>query len=112
MTTRILPVTELPAQIGQVLDELTITDEPIFITQHDRAQAVLMSVPGYDALLQQARKADQAVTDPLDRYRALLDRIDFSEHGAAGERQQHLEEVHETLAEARRRANAAMMGHE
>lgn len=112
MTTKTLPVTELPAQIGRVLDELARTGEPVFITQHNRAQAVLMSVSGYDALLRQARQADQAVADPLDRYRALLDRIDFSEHGAAGERQQHHQEVYEELAEARRRANAAMMDHE
>ena len=78
MTTRIMPATELRAQIGRVLDKLAETSEPVFVTRHGRAQAVLLSVATYDALIQRAARTDRAMTDPLARYRALMNRIDFA----------------------------------
>ncbi len=112
MTTKIMPATELRTRIGKVLDELVRTDEPVFITRHGRAQAVLLSVATYDALVERALQDKVRVTDPLAQYRALLDQIDFSEHGDAEARLQHAREVYEELAEARRRATLAMMEHE
>lgn len=112
MTTKIMPATELRARIGQILDELIKTGEPVFVTRHGRAQAVLISVTAFDALIQHAEQADQAIGDPLDRYQALLGQIDFTERGDAAARRQHAQEVYEELAEARRRANIEMMGHE
>ncbi len=112
MTTKIMPATELRTRIGRILDELIQTGEPVFVTRHGRAQAVLLSVDTYDTLTQHVTGVGQAVIEPLTRYRAILDRIDFSEHGDATARRQHAQAVYEELAEARRRANAEMMGHE
>lgn len=112
MTTKIMPATELRGQIGRVLDELAETDEPVFVTRHGRAQAVLLNVATYDTLIQRAAQAGRAVADPLAWYRALLDRIDFAEHGDAAARREHVQEVYEELAETRRRANIVVMGHE
>ncbi|MFQ5401101.1 MAG: type II toxin-antitoxin system prevent-host-death family antitoxin [Anaerolineae bacterium] len=113
MTTKIMPATDLRAQIGRILDELTETGEPVFITRHGRAQAVLLNIATYDALIEQrVAPTVQAVSEPLAHYQTLLERIDFAERGDAAARRQHAQEVYEELAEARRRANAEMMNRE
>jgi len=112
MTTKIMPATELRTRISRILDELIQTDEPVFVTRHGRAQAVLLSVATYDALTQHADRPDQVVTEPLNQYRAILNRIDFSEHGDASARLQHARAVYDELAEARHRANSRVLDHE
>jgi hypothetical protein len=60
--------------------------------------------------IQHAGRAKQVMSDPLAWYRALLNRIDFSERGGVAARRRHVQEVYEELTEARRRANIKMMG--
>jgi prevent-host-death family protein len=112
MTTKIMPATDLRAQIGNVLDELVETGEPVFVTRHGRAQAVLINVTAYDMLVQRTASPLQAVREPLAQYRAVLENVDFSERGDATDRDQHTQEVNDELAELRHRATDARLAHE
>ena len=44
---RIIPVTDLQRQAGQVLNSLSDSDEPVIVTQRGRASAVLISAERY-----------------------------------------------------------------
>ncbi|MFQ5435868.1 MAG: type II toxin-antitoxin system Phd/YefM family antitoxin [Anaerolineae bacterium] len=113
MTTKIMPATDLRAQIGRILDELAETGEPVFVTRYGRAQAVLLNIATYDALTEQhATPTVQAVAEPLAQYQTHLTQIDFAERGDPDARHQHTQEVYEELTETRRRANVEMMNHE
>ncbi|MCX6031216.1 MAG: type II toxin-antitoxin system Phd/YefM family antitoxin [Chloroflexi bacterium] len=112
MTTKIMPATDLRAQIGNVLDELVETGEPVFVTRHGRAQAVLINVTAYDTLIQRTAPPTQIVREPLAQYRAVLESVDFSERGDAADRDQHAQEVNDELAEVRRRATNARLARE
>lgn len=67
MATIILPATELRERIGPILQQVVETGEPVFITKHGRAQAVLLSVSRYDALV-----AGQAAAQPPPSHRAAM----------------------------------------
>lgn len=46
----ILPVTEIRNRLSALLDEVVSDNEPVFITKHGRAQAVLISAAHYETL--------------------------------------------------------------
>ncbi|MFQ5340293.1 MAG: type II toxin-antitoxin system Phd/YefM family antitoxin [Anaerolineae bacterium] len=46
----ILPATEIRERLSAILDQVASDDEPIFITRHGRAQAVLLGVAQYEDL--------------------------------------------------------------
>jgi prevent-host-death family protein len=81
MTTKIMPVSDLRRKVSQTIKELQDTgrDEAVYITQHGRPQAVLVSYEHYEHLREQARRrmtpADiEAIrTDP--ELVALVERI-------------------------------------
>jgi len=50
--TTILPVTELRERLSDVLEQVKAGTEPVFITKHGRAQAVLLGVDSYDKLME------------------------------------------------------------
>ncbi|MDH7472809.1 MAG: type II toxin-antitoxin system Phd/YefM family antitoxin [Anaerolineae bacterium] len=58
--TTILPVTELRERLGDVLERARTSDEPVFITRHGRAQAVLLSVDSYDRLMDRLSQTSSA----------------------------------------------------
>jgi prevent-host-death family protein len=79
MTTKIMPVSDLRRKVSQTIKEIQQEDEAVYITQHGRPQAVLVSYEHYEHLRKQARHrmtpADiEAIrTDP--ELVALVDRI-------------------------------------
>lgn len=69
----ILPVTEVRNRLRALLDEVTAENEPVFITKHGRAQAVLISTAQYEALTKQHQKT--AETDWYALSQASLRRV-------------------------------------
>jgi prevent-host-death family protein len=55
MATKIMPVSDLRRKVSQTIKGLQQEDEAIYITQHGRPQAVLVSYEYYEQLLEQAR---------------------------------------------------------
>jgi len=51
MTVTILPTNEVRSRIGSLLNRLRETGEPIFISRHGQAEAVLLSVDRYNAMM-------------------------------------------------------------
>jgi prevent-host-death family protein len=51
MAVTILPTNEVRNRIGSLLNRLRETGEPIFISRHGRAKAVLLSVDRYNAMM-------------------------------------------------------------
>ena len=51
MTMTILPTSEVRNRIGSLLNRLRETEEPIFISRHGKAEAVLLSVDRYNAMM-------------------------------------------------------------
>jgi len=51
MTVTILPTNEVRNKIGSLLNRLRETEEPIFISRHGQAEAVLLSVDRYNAMM-------------------------------------------------------------
>ncbi|HEV7645353.1 MAG TPA: type II toxin-antitoxin system Phd/YefM family antitoxin [Pyrinomonadaceae bacterium] len=52
----IIPISDLQRQAGQIVDKLS--DDPIIITQHGRAAAVLISPQRYDEMEEELRRLD------------------------------------------------------
>ena len=51
MAATILPTNEVRNKIGSLLNRLRETEEPIFISRHGQAEAVLLSVDRYNAMM-------------------------------------------------------------
>lgn len=51
MTVTILPTNEVQNRIGSLLNRLRETGEPIFISRHGQAEAVILSVDRYHAIM-------------------------------------------------------------
>jgi prevent-host-death family protein len=51
MTVTILPTNEVRNRIGSLLNRLRETGEPIFISRHGQAEAVLLSMDRYNAMM-------------------------------------------------------------
>lgn len=67
MLPTIVPVTEVKRNAAQVLDQLRQDRNPVLITEHGRAAAVLLDVGSYEELLKRA--------DILDRLTQLQPQI-------------------------------------
>lgn len=63
MVTRIMPVSDLRRNVSRTIKELQEADNAVYITQHGRPQAVLVSYEHYEQLLKQAGDQPAAV-DP------------------------------------------------
>ena len=50
MLTNLQPVTEVKRRATELIKELQETKQPMLITQHGRAAAVMMDVESYDAM--------------------------------------------------------------
>ncbi|MCB0191308.1 MAG: type II toxin-antitoxin system prevent-host-death family antitoxin [Anaerolineae bacterium] len=57
MTNKMMPISDLRRKVSQTIKELqhAAQDEAVYITQHGRPQAVLVSYEHYEHLLEQAR---------------------------------------------------------
>ncbi|MBU2610066.1 MAG: type II toxin-antitoxin system Phd/YefM family antitoxin [Chloroflexi bacterium] len=59
----IIPATEVRDRLSAILDQLENESEPIFITRHGRARAVLLSAQLFEAL-----SRPRAVSEPQEWY--------------------------------------------
>ncbi|HRV95163.1 MAG TPA: type II toxin-antitoxin system Phd/YefM family antitoxin [Anaerolineae bacterium] len=81
MTSKIIPVSDLRRKVSQTIKELqhSAHDEAVYITQHGRPQAVLVSYEHYEQLREQARHrmlpADIEVIRNDPELIALVERI-------------------------------------
>ena len=51
MTVMVLPAHEVRSEIGTILKRLRETEQPIFISRYGKAEAVLLSVNRYNAMM-------------------------------------------------------------
>jgi prevent-host-death family protein len=56
---RIVPITDLQRQAGQLVSGFVKSDEPVIITQRGRAAAVLMSVSRYSQIEEDLQRLDE-----------------------------------------------------
>ena len=56
MGMKIIPVSDLRRSISQIIKGLLQKDDTVYITQHGRPQAVLVSYKHYEQLLEQAKQ--------------------------------------------------------
>lgn len=56
---RIIPVTDLQRQAGQVLNSLSDSDEPVIVTQRGRPSAVLISAERYSRIEEDLERLDE-----------------------------------------------------
>jgi prevent-host-death family protein len=59
-----MPVSDLRRNVSRTIKELQRQDNAVYITQHGRPQAVLMSYEHYEQLLEQATAQTAAPVDP------------------------------------------------
>ena len=64
MGMKIIPVSDLRRSVSQIIKGLLQEDDTVYITQHGRPQAVLVSYDHYENLLAQVQE-QSAVTDRL-----------------------------------------------
>ena len=57
MGMKIIPVSDLRRSVSQIIKGLLQQDDTIYITQHGRPQAVLVSYEHYEQLLEQAKQS-------------------------------------------------------
>jgi antitoxin YefM len=58
LTKNIVPISEFQRQAGQIVDGLSESDDPVIITQHGRAAAVLITPERYDQIQEDLRLLD------------------------------------------------------
>ncbi|HEY83672.1 MAG TPA: type II toxin-antitoxin system Phd/YefM family antitoxin [Chloroflexi bacterium] len=63
MSTRIMPVSDLRRQMSSAIKMLQQQDDAVYITQHGRPQAVLLSYDHYEQLLEQSREQTASAAD-------------------------------------------------
>ncbi len=64
MTTKIIPVSDLRRNVSKTIKELQQQNNAVYITQHGRPQAVLVSYEHYEQMLQQTRIQTILPVDP------------------------------------------------
>lgn len=63
MSTRIIAVSDLQRNVSRTIKELQEEDEAVYITQHGRPQAVLISYDHYEQLLRRASEPRAPAVD-------------------------------------------------
>ena len=77
MATKIVTVSELKANLASVMAQLSADAAPIYVTQHGKPNAVLMSYEEYEALrekledLEDALAMQQALASPDEEAMSL-----------------------------------------
>lgn len=70
---RIIPITDLQRQAGQIVSGVIASDEPVIITQRGRPAAVLVSASRYSEIEQDLEKLDELeLVDMVERAREDL----------------------------------------
>jgi len=72
LTKNIVPISDLQRKAGQIVSELT--DDPVVITQHGRAAAVLVSPQRYSEMENELQRLDDLeLVSMLDKAEAARD---------------------------------------
>jgi prevent-host-death family protein len=80
---RIVPITDLQRQAGQIISELAHSEEPVIITQRGRTAAVIVSATRYAQLEEDLERLDELeLNEMVENSRVAL---------AAGETISHAE---------------------
>lgn len=70
---RIVPITDLQRQAGQIVSELAESDEPVIVTQRGRPAAVLISTARYAEIEADLDRLDELeIMDLVARSRAAV----------------------------------------
>lgn len=64
MSTKIIPISDLRRNVSQTIKELQQAGDAVYITQHGRPQAVLVSYEHYEQLLERAGQPMASTVDP------------------------------------------------
>src|SRR5205085_7731408 len=56
---KIIPITDLQRQAGQILSSLSDSDEPVIITQRGRTAAVILSAERYTQIEEDLQRLDE-----------------------------------------------------
>ncbi len=68
---KIIPITDLQRQAGQVVSALTDSDEPVVVTQRGRAAAVIVSIERYQQIEEDLERLDELeLSEMVERGRA------------------------------------------
>ena len=67
MAVTILPTSEVRDKIASVLKRLSETGEPIFITRYSKAEAVLLSIDRYNAMMDLLEDREDELDTALGR---------------------------------------------
>lgn len=71
MMRKIIPITDLQRQAGQVVGGLADSDEPVVVTQRGRAAAVIVSVERYQQIEEDLERLDELeLAEMVERGRA------------------------------------------
>lgn len=55
----IIPITDLQRQAGQIIGNLSESDEPVIVTQRGRATAVIISADRYEEIEEDLKRLDE-----------------------------------------------------
>jgi len=67
MAITILPTTEVRDKMASVLNKLSETGEPVFITRYSKAEAVLLSIDRYNAMMDLLEDREDELDSALGR---------------------------------------------
>ena len=67
MAITILPTTEVRDKIASVLNKLSETGEPVFITRYSKAEAVLLPIDRYNAMMDLLEDQEDELDSALGR---------------------------------------------
>ncbi len=78
---KIIPITDLQRQAGQVVGSLTDSDEPVVVTQRGRAAAVIVSIERYLQIEEDLERLDELeLAEMVERGRAAKQAGDVLSH--------------------------------
>lgn len=99
---KIIPITDLQRQAGQIVGGVLSTDEPVVITQRGRAAAVLVSARHYSQIEHDLERLDELeLLEAVARSRDAISRGETISHKEVKAR---LERQHRETPQRKRRA--------
>ena len=99
---KIIPITDLQRQAGQIVGGVVASDEPVIITQRGRPAAVLLSARRYSQLEQDLERLDELeLVEAVARAREAISKAQTISHAQVKAR---IEKRHNVASPRKRRA--------
>jgi prevent-host-death family protein len=99
---KIIPITDLQRQAGQIVGGVVSTDEPVIITQRGRPAAVLLSARRYSQLEEDLERLDELeLVEAVARARDAISKGQTLSHAKVKAR---IEKQHNVASLRKRRA--------